>query len=407
MVVFGANGAKRCGAPWYELNISAPENYASACCYYAGEKPEWSDQPKTLDDYWNSPALRALRRLQADPSPPAHHGCSDCYWYKNAPPGVEIYDLSPEHPPVGLSELQAANWRLAKAEYVAGAEIVASRPLRVLANFGFACNLSCTMCHQVPRRLDIRRQLSADHLLSWADDLERAIDVCLVGGEPFTLPQAVKFMRKFVSMERFEPVRLQITTNGTVLHKHWEMLYRKKRLTFGISIDGIGETYERVRLGGRWNDVERNILRVRETRAKDRPEWAMATVANIYKSSLPDLPNFAKWHVRHDVQSYFYNFIATPGAEETFYRENFRDNPELLADMPEWREHFDAAIEVYEQAGERPEGVRPEIGFLKHFKGQVEQSLARAAIRILPDARRNNDAAGIRCRVRAGDHRYR
>ena len=34
---------RQCNAAWYELNISAPENDVSACCYYAGAKDPWLD----------------------------------------------------------------------------------------------------------------------------------------------------------------------------------------------------------------------------------------------------------------------------------------------------------------------------------------------------------------------------
>ena len=57
----------RCSAPWYELNISAPDNVVSACCYYAGDKDPWHDGVTDIRTYWNSKALREIRRI--------HGGC--------------------------------------------------------------------------------------------------------------------------------------------------------------------------------------------------------------------------------------------------------------------------------------------------------------------------------------------
>lgn len=133
----------------------------TACCYYAGDIDQWDDPSKRLDDYWNGAAMRALRRLQAGTEQPKHNGCATCHLAVNRPGGTrDVYDLTVT--PAEMSDRQAANWRLAHDEWRAGAEIVQARPARLYGNFGFACNISCTMCHQVPRRLDNRRTISAD-----------------------------------------------------------------------------------------------------------------------------------------------------------------------------------------------------------------------------------------------------
>lgn len=368
----------RCAAAWFELNMSGPDNRVTACCYYAGYADEWGDQSKTLDDYWNSPAMRALRKLQTNPAPPKSHGCSSCHLYENQAPGYERYDFNSGEPPLGMSPRQQANWHLAEEEYRSGAEVLACRPIRIYANFGFGCNISCTMCHQVPRRLDNRRTMSAEQLLSWGDDLEQARQMIVIGGEPFVLPEAVKFIRRFVADEqRYESVQLVITTNATVLHKHWDVLHRKRRMNFAISLDGIGEAFERVRLGARWQDVERNVLRLLEARATDRPEWELCTASLIQRSTLENLPEFARWHARHGLGAVFSDFISAPGVEDTYHRENFLHNPELLGDLPQWREYFDEAISVFASAGQVAE-----VDSLTHFRERVERSVANSGERI-------------------------
>lgn len=364
----------RCAAPWLELNMSGPDNRVTACCYYAGETDEWGGESLTFDNYWNSERMRYLRRLQIDSAPPPGHGCSNCHLFANQAPGYERYDYSPERAPAGLSPRQEANWVRGKQEFLAGAEVLTSRPARVYANFGFACNISCTMCHQVPRRLDNRRTMSADQLLGWGDDIEQARQMIVIGGEPFVLPQAVKFIRGFVAQEsRYEAVQLGITTNGTFLHKHWDTLHRKHRLGVCISLDGIGQAFETVRLRANWADVEKNILKLVEARNTDRPEWEISTASLIQKSTLKNLPDFARWHAKHNLETVFSDFISAPGVEDTFYRENFLHNPELLADIPEWRSYFDEAIASFAKAGREST-----VASLTHFKGRVEAAVAKA-----------------------------
>lgn len=360
--------------------MSAPDNRVTACCYYGGETDSWG--AGNLDDYWNSPLMQGLRGLQFNPDPPKGHGCETCSLFINRPGGTDdVYDLT--NMPEGLSSRQEANWKLARSEYLARSQILQSRPARVYGNFGFACNISCTMCHQVPRRLDNRRTISADHLLGWGDDLEVAQEVHVIGGEPFVLPEAIKFIRGFVAADRFESVRLVLATNRTVLHKHWDRLHLKRRLSVTISLDGMGDPFEGVRIGAKWADVERNILRLVEAQATDRPEWRLKTASLIQKSTIANLPDFARWHAKHHLATQFSDFISAPGVEDTFHRENFLHNPQLLAAIPNWRDYFDEAIGIFSNAG-----MSTEVRDLSYFKNRVEESILASADRVESGQRR-------------------
>ena len=96
----------KCTAPWYELNVSAPDNIVSACCYYAGDKEPWRDEPTSIDGYWNSPSMQALRRLQTQlrtRNAVTTHGCSSCFFYENSRPGRAYYDFSVSPPPISAT----------------------------------------------------------------------------------------------------------------------------------------------------------------------------------------------------------------------------------------------------------------------------------------------------------------
>lgn len=250
------------------------------------------------------------------------------------------------------------------------------------------------MCHQVPRRLDNRNTIPADQLLGWSDELEVAQEVHVIGGEPFTLPEAIKFIRGFVAEEwKYEWARLVIATNGTVLHKHWDTIHRKQRLSVSVSLDGIGEPFERVRLGASWSDVERNILRLVDAQKTDRPDWRIKTAWLIQKSTLHNLPDFARWHTRHGLGSIFSDFISAPGVEDSFHREYFLHNPHLLVEKPEWRDYFNEAIDIFAKAGQTTE-----VENLTYFRNRVEKAVAASADRSESARRRRmrNDWIGLR-----------
>src|SRR5262249_52887784 len=130
-------------------------------------------------------------------------------------------------------------WQLAMEEFAANRQILTAKPLRFYVNFGFACNLSCIQCHQVPRRATEGRQVSYDVLSKWREHFKSALEVCVIGGEPFALVEALKFIRAFVEDEEMKDVRLSIFTNGTLHHRHMETLVKKRKLSLAISMDSI------------------------------------------------------------------------------------------------------------------------------------------------------------------------
>lgn len=376
-----------CSAPWYELNLSAPDGNVSACCYYAGRRDDWLDEPIDIDHYWNGPGIKEVRRVQRG-TIPSPNGCSSCFYFQQSLPGKgwhgnNYYDFSA--PPLGMSELQAANWQQAKADYDSRVEEVTCSPLRLYANFGYSCNITCTMCHQVPRRGELKRQILADTVLAWPQMLERCLDVCVIGGEPFAMPEAVKFIRKFAPNNRYEDVRLTVYTNATVIHKHWNTLREKRRLWIGVSLDSIGKGFEKIRLGANWADVERNLLTALEIQSKSHPDWVITTNANVQKAGIPYLTEFAKWHVKHGIRTFFFDFISAPGVEDTYHTDNILQNPQLLDGIPDWKESFTEAASVF-----RSVGWESEAAHLDQYRDRVVANAEANSDRIAGMRRQRN-----------------
>jgi MoaA/NifB/PqqE/SkfB family radical SAM enzyme len=373
-----ADAMPRCSAPWYELNISAPDNIVSACCYYSGAKDAWQDQPVDIAGYWNSPAMQTIRRINNGSPPEEPNGCSNCFYFVNRKEGAQYFDLAAAREWVHLSPKQADNLRRACEDFENGREEATCTPLRIYANFGFACNLDCTMCHQVPRRRSNRRQVTAESLLAWPDTLAAALEVTVIGGEPFALPEAIKFIRAFIADPAYDEVRLVICTNGTVHHKHMDVLRRKRKLSMAISLDSIGEGFERIRVNGKWPVVERNILEFLELQRTTHPEWSLQTNALIQKNAIPLLPRFAEFHANHNLATSFYDFISFRGTEDTFDDENVLHNPHLLDDMPDWEDYFTEAIETFKRAG-----IDVAANTLDHYRNRLAAAVgehrARAA----------------------------
>jgi len=157
------------------------------------------------------------------------------------------------------------------------------------------CNLRCTMCQQayddIPQRvmdIELYRQVRDQFF-------ERISELSLtVMGDPFCVPKP--FLNEILDdVDRYD-LRLEITTNATLFGSDAE-LERVARLTtkMAISIDGATrETFEKIRVRGKWDKVVRNLNRLRDICRRlpfhRRPLLLFNYV--LMKSTLDDFPRF-------------------------------------------------------------------------------------------------------------------
>src|SRR5579859_4143275 len=357
----------KCNAGWYELNISAPDNEVSACCYYSGPKDQWSDEYHDLDSYWNSANFQQLRRVNINGAVPS--GCQGCHFFRNKSAETQYFANFPRVDE-SASPLQQENWKLALREFEDNREILTAKPLRYYVNFGFACNLSCIQCHQVPRRKTNGRQVSSDVLNKWREHFKSALEVCVIGGEPFALIEALKFIRSFVEDEELKDVRLNIYTNGTLHHRHMETLVKKRKLGLVVSMYSMGDAYEYIRVDGKWDVVEKNALDFVETGKRLNLDWKLSTTSGLLKTGIPKLPEFAEWSGRHNIPSMFYEIISAPGVEKAVADENVVSNPWLVRQVPGWKDYFTEAAKIY-----RRYDMHSQAGSMEYFRDLIEKRL--------------------------------
>ena len=196
------------------------------------------------------------------------------------------------------------------------------------------------MCHQVPRRKQERRQISADILRRWKPQFRVALDITVIGGEPFVLTEARRFIREVIDDEELENVQLTICTNGTLLHKHWDTLTRKRKLQLTVSLDTIGREFEQIRVGADWERIERNILDFQDLGRRLKFPWQVQSPCMLLKTNVPRLYDCADWAIVHGVQPGFYDFVAARGIERTFETDNVVADPGLLSDVSGWEKCF-------------------------------------------------------------------
>jgi len=145
--------------------------------------------------------------------------------------------------------------------------------------------------------------------------------VYLAGGEPFMIKS---YSRALNTIEN-KDCEIVINTNATVLTEHMlSALEPFTNICFVLSIDGTGETIERIRTLCSWDTINHNIDILRN---KLNPNFMVNTV--VQKDNIDNIPELAKWIDDQDIEMWHTTICTDP--DEFHYRHyigmiNWSDN---------------------------------------------------------------------------------
>ena len=74
-----------------------------------------------------------------------------------------------------------------------------------------------------------------------------------------------------------------------------------------ISLEATGDDLEKIRVGAKWNKIERNILNFIKVGKKNKKNWTVSIACNIMKTSLVNnnLPNLIDWACKNELKINF------------------------------------------------------------------------------------------------------
>jgi len=118
------------------------------------------------------------------------------------------------------------------------------------------CNLFCEHCYNNSLNSNTE-EISLETLERiYIDFAEHAIsNISLSGGEPFLhtgISRVLEFSQQYA-------VDTQFVTNGVVLDKYMSIIQNNPYLNFQVSIDGVGESHNKIRGAQIFDKVDRNI----------------------------------------------------------------------------------------------------------------------------------------------------
>lgn len=189
-------------------------------------------------------------------------------------------------------------------------------PSSLLLKLTGACNISCTYCYDY----DLQRwktnlsfekiKSTIDYLLSKRDTL----GVVFHGGEPLlrfdTIVQTVEYVLQKVS----DPgkVKFQLQTNGFLLTDKIIDFLNKHHFSVGLSIDGITEESNRLRVKHSGKSIIPNFKKLFEKYA-DFIKNRCGLLAVVSKSNVQELPSFALWLQERGINNLSLSFLDLSG----------------------------------------------------------------------------------------------
>ena len=251
-----------------------------------------------------------------------------------------------------------------------------ARPLMFLdLKLGNICNLKCRICGSWSSsqyateeinwlKPEERKSSHAYQMLragAWPREnsefwrqIDQMVDqiryIEFTGGEPFMIREHFQLLQGLVDRGIAGQVEIHYNTNGTQWPEEAEEIWRHfKTVEIAFSIDDLGERFEYQRTNAVWHEVEANIQRYRDLRARYSNIqlqvcctinvfniWHLHETADWIRQQQFD---FVYWNMMHDP---FYFSVATmPSAVKQSITDRFQN----LKAWPEYQVEFDRIID--------------------------------------------------------------
>lgn len=264
-----------CMMPWISMETTPTGEYRPCCMYEDTIKDEKGDAYNTvnhtLQEVMQSKFMKDLRKEFANGKRPA--GCFQCWKQEDAGNASKRTHMWLKAPVVGQVHVTK--------------DIVA--PVLIDFKLGNICNLKCRICWAGSSSQWATENIKTDpgsetkwrRLLkegAWPrkqnkffESLEDALPHIrffeITGGEPLMIKEQFDVLRKCVERGYAKNIDVHYNTNGTQfpekeLNEIWPHF---KRIELAYSIDDVGARFEYQRHPAKWDDVNENILKFKNS----------------------------------------------------------------------------------------------------------------------------------------------
>lgn len=291
---------------------------------------------------WDSEDMVSIRKNLVNGTV-SHTACSACY-DRYFSTDHDILGMGKTLPirSLNMSEDYRKYYNYANSSYIRGDIVLDYTPPEIYVFTSERCNLRCRMCTQ--NKSD-ERVFPVDNVKTilkkngW-NHIDR---FGFIGGEPLLTSDGMQLL-DFVANEKLNGTCIYITTNGMLLRQRIETLKMIENLFLTISVDGVRNVYEGIRINAKWEKLVDNLMLLKKIKESERPNWKINFNSIVMKSTIAHLLDLLKLGETIGA-TVFFNVINEAEDENIFTR------PWLLDELPNWQQHIDTTLEYADRIG--------------------------------------------------------
>ncbi len=196
-----------------------------------------------------------------------------------------------------------------------------------------SCNLRCPSCrkgmifHKEGSAYNLGIRL-ADRILDWLYDLKHPIQVHIGSdGDPFASHVYRHFMEQ---TPEHDHIKYSILTNGLMFkefHTRVPNVIRNLK-ELGVSIDGASkETYEKLRLGGKWDKINENLECMADLKQKHNFYFGLHMV--VQQDNWHEIESMLELGHRYNADRVYFNKIEDWNTDIDFASQTFTESEEF------------------------------------------------------------------------------
>lgn len=186
-------------------------------------------------------------------------------------------------------------------------------PTEIVVAGDVTCNLSCPSCRPTVLKnneldVDRNRELGSilrSNLFSIPSQNKIKLTVSTTG-ELFASPLLMSFVNS-INVEDFPNLELGIQTNGLLVEQNWHKLgaMQDRVSLMCVTVDAArGNTYEQLRRGGKWSDIQKALQWIANKKRKNNMQFTLRMVVQ---------------HANYSEMLEFYNLAMELGVDRVEY----------------------------------------------------------------------------------------
>lgn len=291
-----------CLQPFTTMTFQAG-GVVSCCCLGWTKFGIGNIKDKNIDEMWNSNALQFIRKniYNFEWQNICNEACPHVSYFTSNNKYVKFSELEKNESlsPEIINDIK-------KRETV-----VSSTPAIYNFSNSNVCNLNCLMCTKDSIADD--QTVIFKTIEDVTNHIQSAKRIILSGnGDPFARPDTMKLLTD-PSWQNVI-LKFDLITNALLLPRYWDKVKHNNFGSLLISMDGATkETYERIRIGGKWEKILESLNLVKEN---IRRFESVTINMTVMKSNYKEIPKFI------ELAKYFGFYVSFQRVRGSFGNEN-------------------------------------------------------------------------------------